>query len=192
MAAISSLAAEAHSIVTVLLFSFWRKQGTTASSTISIWRLARGSRHTYDDRRTLQRSFRCRKRTELIPSEGLGGVGDHGHTQLDGLADGEGQVLVTITEICNKEVTALKYQRGLEGFLSSLDVTHRESVEVSQPSPAPERPGRPGFRSPGTPAGQTDTGPTPLWTDQCWCWSEIRDRQVNTPDFSVGYKNTCV
>lgn len=41
MAAISSLAAEADSIVTVLLFSFWRWQGTTASSTISIWRLER-------------------------------------------------------------------------------------------------------------------------------------------------------
>lgn len=39
MAAISSLAAEADSIVTVLLFSFWRKQGTKASSTINIWRL---------------------------------------------------------------------------------------------------------------------------------------------------------
>lgn len=41
MAAISSLAAEADSIVTVLLFSFWRWQGTKASSTISIWRLER-------------------------------------------------------------------------------------------------------------------------------------------------------
>lgn len=41
MAAISSLAAEADSIVTVLLFSFCRWQGTSASSTISIWRLQR-------------------------------------------------------------------------------------------------------------------------------------------------------
>jgi len=41
MAAISSLAAEVDSIVAVLLLSFWRKQGTKASSTISIWRLAR-------------------------------------------------------------------------------------------------------------------------------------------------------
>lgn len=41
MAAISSLAAEADSIVTVLLFSFWRWHGTNASSTISIWRLER-------------------------------------------------------------------------------------------------------------------------------------------------------
>lgn len=39
MAAISSLAADADSIVTVLLFSFCRKQGTKASRTISIWRL---------------------------------------------------------------------------------------------------------------------------------------------------------
>lgn len=48
MAAISSLAAEAHSIVTVLLFSFWRWQGTKASSTISIWRL---ERHVLGDRK---------------------------------------------------------------------------------------------------------------------------------------------
>jgi len=45
MAAISSLAAEAVSMVTVLLFSFCRKQGTSASSTISIWRLDR-EKHT--------------------------------------------------------------------------------------------------------------------------------------------------
>lgn len=41
MAAISSLAADADSIVMVLLFSFCRWHGTRASRTISIWRLER-------------------------------------------------------------------------------------------------------------------------------------------------------
>lgn len=39
---------------------------------------------------------------KTVPPEGLGGVGNHSNTQLDGLADRKGQVLVSITEICQQ------------------------------------------------------------------------------------------
>lgn len=37
----------------------------------------------------------------LIPPEGFGGICNHSDAQLDGLADRKGQVLITITEICD-------------------------------------------------------------------------------------------
>jgi len=43
-----------------------------------------------------------------VPPEGFGGVGDHGDAQLDGIADGEAQVLVTVTKIC-AEKNKIKY-----------------------------------------------------------------------------------
>lgn len=102
MAAISSLAAEADSMVTVLLFSFCRKQGTKASSTISIWRLeTRVSGDGQGDGGD----------GDVIPPERLGCVGDHGDAQLDGLADGEGQVLVAVAKICKEAQTQARPKR---------------------------------------------------------------------------------
>ena len=74
MAAISSLAAEAVSIVTVLLFSFCRKHGTSASSTISIWRLG-GATHrtrpvTHRTRPVTQRTRRITQRTRPLSHTG--------------------------------------------------------------------------------------------------------------------------
>lgn len=42
------------------------------------------------------------------PPEGFRGVGRHGDTQLDGLADGEGQVFITIAKICNNKAKLAK------------------------------------------------------------------------------------
>lgn len=34
-----------------------------------------------------------------LPPEGLGRIGDHCHTQLDGLTDGEGQIFIAVAEV---------------------------------------------------------------------------------------------
>lgn len=60
-------------------------------------------------------------RSASLPPEGLGGVGHHGDTQLDGLADGEGQVLVTVTEVCNTS-TMYTLKRRSNDLAYSTDV----------------------------------------------------------------------
>lgn len=37
-----------------------------------------------------------------LPAKGLWSVGHHGDAQLDGLADGESQVLITVAEVCSR------------------------------------------------------------------------------------------
>ena len=40
-----------------------------------------------------------RVRVRRVPPEGLGGVGDHGDTELDGVGEGEAQVLAAVAEV---------------------------------------------------------------------------------------------